>query len=83
MKFMINSKEKPVNHPIHAVHTDLDSFIMFSDMDSVDDESQLVEISEAPKLMGNIHETIRVENKEVGVECRQPANPIKEIQMIV
>jgi len=39
MKFMISSKENLVNHPIRVVHTDLDSFILFSDMDSVDDES--------------------------------------------
>lgn len=83
MKFMISSKDKPVNHSIHAVHTDLDSFIMFSDMDSVDEESQLVEISEVPNLMGNIHETITAESKEIGEESRQPTNPIEEIQRIV
>lgn len=55
---MISSKEKPINHPIHVVHTDLDSFIMFSDMNFVDDESQLVEILEVPKVMGNKHEII-------------------------
>ena len=46
MKFMISSKEKPINHPINDVHTDLDSFILYSDMNSVDDEIHLVEISE-------------------------------------
>ena len=34
-KFMISSKEKPINHPIHVVHTDLDSFILYSDMNFV------------------------------------------------
>jgi len=83
MKFMISSKEKPVSHPIHVVHTDLDSFILFSDMNSIDDESQSVKISEVPNLMGSIHETITTEGKEVGEEYRQPTNPIEEIQRIV
>jgi len=69
MKFMIKSNEKPVNHPIHVVHTNLDSFILFSDM-NYDDESQLVEISEVSNIMGSIHETIIAEGKEVGEEYR-------------
>lgn len=73
---MVNSKEKLVNHPLHVVHTNLDSFIMFSDMDSIDYESQLVEISKVPKLMGSIHETITEKSKEIGEEYRQPANLI-------
>ncbi len=31
MKYMITSKEKPINHPINYVHTDLESFVLFSD----------------------------------------------------
>jgi len=31
MKYMITSKEKPVNHPINYVHRDLESFVLFSD----------------------------------------------------
>lgn len=42
MKFMISSKEKTINHLIHVVHTYLDSFILFIDMNLVDYESQLV-----------------------------------------
>lgn len=34
MKFMISSKGKPINHPIHVVHTDLDSFNLYNDMNS-------------------------------------------------
>lgn len=66
MKFMISSKEKPINHPIHVVHIDLDSFILFTDINLVDDESQLVEISEVPKVMSSIHEAIMVEGRELG-----------------
>ena len=83
MKLMINSKEKSVNHPIHVVHTDIDSFILCSYINSVDDESQLVEISEVPKVMSSIHEAITTKGKEVGEECMQPTNPIEEIQRIV
>jgi len=39
MEFMINNKEKSINHPIHDVHNNLDSFILYSDMNSVDDET--------------------------------------------
>ena len=31
MKYMITSKEKPINHPINAVHTDLESFVLYLD----------------------------------------------------
>ena len=31
MKYMITSKEKPINHPINYVHTYLESFVLFSD----------------------------------------------------
>jgi len=45
MKFMISSKERPNNHPIHAIHTKLESFILYNDMSPVDDDNQIVEIS--------------------------------------
>ena len=31
IKYMITSKEKHVNHPINAVHTNLESFVLYSD----------------------------------------------------
>jgi len=31
MKYMITSKEKPINHPINYVHIDLESFVLYSD----------------------------------------------------
>lgn len=30
-KYMIIGKEKPLNHPINVVHTDLESFVLYSD----------------------------------------------------
>ena len=31
MKYMVNSEEKPQNFPIYAVHSDIDSYILFND----------------------------------------------------
>ena len=31
MKYMVSSEEKPENFPIYAVHSDMDSFILFND----------------------------------------------------
>ena len=31
MKYMVSSQEKPHNYPLHSVHTDLDSFILYND----------------------------------------------------
>lgn len=83
MKFMISSKEKPINHPIHVVHIDLDSFILFSDMNSIDDESQLVEISEVPDVITSVQKVMIAEGKEMNEECLQPVNPIERIVEIV
>lgn len=69
MKFMINSKEKPINHPINVVHTDLDSFILYSDIKSVDDESQFVDISKVPRVVSSMQIVIIDEGKEMDEEC--------------
>lgn len=45
MKYMITSKEKPLNHPINYVHTDLESFVLYSDSFN-DVNSQLVEVED-------------------------------------
>ena len=48
MKYMITRKEKPVNHPINYVHTDLESFVLFSDsLNEID--SQIVEADDIPE----------------------------------
>ena len=31
MKYMITSKEKPINHLVNYVHTELESFVLFAD----------------------------------------------------
>jgi len=49
VKYMITSKEKPINHPINYVHTDLESSFLFSD--SLNDiDSQIVEVDDIPKI---------------------------------
>ena len=49
MKYMITSKEKPINHPIHYVHTDLESFVLFSDsLNEID--SKIVEADDIPEI---------------------------------
>lgn len=48
MKYMISSKEKPINHPIQVVHTDLESFILYNDGDLNDVNNQLVVIEDVP-----------------------------------
>jgi len=50
MKFMITSKERPNNHPINVVHTDLESFILYNDSGLNNVDSQLVEIKDVPEI---------------------------------
>lgn len=47
MKYMITSKEKPINHPINYVHADLESFVLYSDSFN-DIDSQLVVVDDIP-----------------------------------
>ena len=48
-KYIITSKEKPVNHPINYVHTDLESFVLFVDnFNEID--SQLVQAEDIPDI---------------------------------
>ena len=54
MKFMISSKERPNNHPIHVVHIDLESFILYSDLNSIDDDSQIVHISKVSNVISSV-----------------------------
>jgi hypothetical protein len=43
MKYMVSSQEKPHNYPIYSVHSDLDSFILYSDGDTEEKNTQLGE----------------------------------------
>ena len=63
MKYMITSKEKPINHPINYVHIDLESFVLYSDSLS-DIDSQLVVIDDIPEIAENFKEVLRKERQE-------------------
>lgn len=63
MKYMITSKEKPVNHPINYVHTNLESFVLFSN--SLNDiDSQIVEADEILEVIENFREIVKKERQE-------------------
>lgn len=53
MKYMITSKEKPLNHPINYVHTYLECFVLYSDNGFNDVNSQLVEVEDIPEITEN------------------------------
>lgn len=61
MKYMITSKEKPVNHPINYVHTDLESFVLYSDSFN-DVNSQVVEVEDIPEITENFREVLKQES---------------------
>ena len=63
MKYMITSKEKPINHPINYVHTDLESFVLYSDSFN-DIDSQLVEADDIPEIAENFREILKKEGQE-------------------
>ena len=58
IKYTIKIKEKPNNHPIHFVHTDLDSLILFNDDSPIDVDSQLVEDEEISEISCSVGEVL-------------------------
>lgn len=83
MKFMISSKEKPTDHSIHVVYTDLGSFILHSDMNLVDDNSQLVEILEVSDVISSVQKVVIAEGKEKNEECLQLVSSLEKIDELV
>ena len=63
MKYMITSKEKPINHPVNYVHTDLESFVLFADSFN-DLDSQLVHAEDIPEITENFREVLQKERGE-------------------
>jgi hypothetical protein len=43
MKYMVNSQEKLHNYPLYSAHFDLDSFILYNDGDTKEQDTQLME----------------------------------------
>jgi len=61
---MITDKEKPVNHLINYVHTDLESFVLYSDSFN-DVNSQLLEVEDIPKITKIFREVLRQERQRL------------------
>ena len=64
MKYMITSKEKPVNHPNNYVHTDLESFVLYTDSFN-DVNSKLVEVEDIPEITKKFIEVLRQERQRL------------------
>jgi hypothetical protein len=43
MKYMVSSQKKPHNYPLYSAHSDLDSFILYIDGDTKEQDTQLME----------------------------------------
>lgn len=69
-KYMIASKEKPINHPINYVHTDLESFVLYSDSFN-DVNSQIVEVEDIPEITENFREVLKKERKRLDSTAEQ------------
>ena len=72
MKYMITSKEKPINHPVNYVHTDLESFVLFADSFN-DLDSQLVHAEDIPEITENFREVLQKERGEKQATMEQSA----------
>ena len=64
MKYMITSKEKPVNHPINYVHTDLESFFLYS-YSFNDVNSQLIEVEDIPEITENFRDVLKKQREKL------------------
>ena len=72
MKYMITSKEKPINHPVNYVHTDLESFVLFADSFN-DLDSQLVQAKDIQEITENFREALQKERGEKQATMEQTA----------
>ena len=62
LRYMITNKERPNNHPINVVHTDLESFILYNDSGLNDIDCQIVELEDVPEVSDCIR-TVLEEDK--------------------
>jgi len=72
MKYMITSKEKPVNHPINVVHTDLESFVLYSDSILNDVDIQIVEVYDVLKISKNFRAVLNQKKEKIASFSEQP-----------
>lgn len=71
MKYMITSKEKPLNHPINYVHTDLEYFVLYSDSNFNDVNIQLVEVEDIPEITENFRAILDQERQRIESTAKQ------------
>jgi len=69
MKFMITSTEKPTNHPINVVRTNLESFILYNDSGPNDIDSQLMEIKDVAGISNCIRAVSYQEKEKLPSSC--------------
>ena len=62
MKYMVSSQEKPHNYPLYSAHSDLDSFILYNDGDTGEQDTQLGEDASSPDEGQVIIEVERMKN---------------------
>ena len=79
MKYMITSKERPNNHPINSIHTDLESFILFNDSGLNDVDSQLVEVEDVPNISNCIKRVLEKEKENLPSVSKQPYDKAEDI----
>ena len=63
MKYTISSIENPNNHPIHAIHVDLESFILFNDECSISSEILMKEKTKNSEFSNSVLEIANAENR--------------------
>ena len=63
MKYMITTKERPNNHPIYVVHTNLESFIFFNDSGMNDVDSQILEVEDVSEIFDYIRKILEKEKE--------------------
>lgn len=75
---MITSKDKPVNHPINAVHTDLEYFVLYSDGGLNNEDVQLVQMDEIPEISENFREVLEQEKDKAASTSEPPTRQQKK-----
>jgi len=70
MKYMITSKDKPLNHPINYVHTDLEYLVLYSDSFN-DVNSQLIEVEDIPENIENFRVVLDQERQRLDSTTEQ------------
>jgi ribonuclease HI len=63
MKYIVSSQEKPHNYPLYSAHSDLDSFILYNDGDTKEQDTQLMEDVSSQDEGPEIGEVAKMKNE--------------------